>query len=1187
MATTTGNVRKVKEELDKTAISAKQIGTNLGIVETGFAPKGVAGLEPFTSKLVTKQAGIMGIDPKSITTLEKFNASGQLSSVTLKGMTASGKDFGETILVTSTNLSRWQGILPGLNNKLNQLRWSMVNFMFAAAAIGVLASPFILATKLAMDFEVQLKRISAVTGKTVNEIQSSISIIQTGTPFSLKEVSTAYLEFTKAGFSAAEAAKAMPSILNLSISGFLELSEAGKITAQILHQFGLEATETARVVDVMSKAANISAADVQDIGVAMAYVGPVAVSAGISMEELAGSLAILSNAGLRGSRMGTNLRQALSDIIDPSEGAKAAMESMGISFYDSSGKMKSLDEIIRTLTSALNSLETEEERQKALGQIFDIRGATAINSYINLLNEGKGTIEGYTVAVSELGYANEVAAKQMEASSNQLKIFIENMKTALTSGGGFLNTFLGGSLTDINKSFDLIKKGVSGQDLKIKISPDVMAFHQQVMYSILPDRLKGVYDTVNEEVARKTKVGKVVQVLDIPIQTQLDMGAELKKWESMRDTLRKQGRVDIAVSFETALSEYSKVADKISNTEGLGTEEEYKRLGMELIDVFNKQSSIVDEITKTEELRYAQASALTALYDSGTDSLKYSSTELGVTSSIYSNILTKIKEINSLKEKEAKFIEYGKTVPDSIKSAIQKATTELSQTGSMTNILLNVEKIEGMKTAKENAERLFGKIKAEIDFGKLDDRLSELDKIKTKFEEVKKEVVTLTAYNVGYTMFAGMNEVIDSGISLLEVNTNRVIDLETAEKSLKSQLDSKKSTLDSLNSTMTNYKNRLTEVQSTISTLSSERFTGETEYTRLIYLQNRYLMEQKLAGMGVYNVQEFINNSLTKTGDKYNGLVSSMEEVKSLADETTRSYESWQKTIEQFIRSTITAGEDLGVDVTSSVKKYQTLLLGVTNVSQEKGTTAAEQNLEKLKLAYDYYYGGMKEDVKNATMEHEDSVNGVASGSDVIITKLREQWTEQQNLNGVIKNTQSQIDILNKKISDEESALKSVTTEISNLTTKTQQYETSIWKLIDALVEKNRVEQEKRTTVTKPVTSGMSVDYLTPDKLDNIIETVLNERTKQSIFGTPLVKPLVPSITDLLGYSKMANGGIVTSPTRALIGENGPEMVIPLNKSSNFTGGTGTKNFNITINVETNANAEEIAREVKREIMSL
>jgi hypothetical protein len=55
--------------------------------------------------------------------------------------------------------------------------------------------------------------------------------------------------------------------------------------------------------------------------------------------------------------------------------------------------------------------------------------------------------------------------------------------------------------------------------------------------------------------------------------------------------------------------------------------------------------------------------------------------------------------------------------------------------------------------------------------------------------------------------------------------------------------------------------------------------------------------------------------------------------------------------------------------------------------------------------------------------------------------------------------------------------------------------------------------------------------------------------------------------------TKMATGGIVTSPTMALIGEAGPEAVIPLNKA----GGLG---MNITVNAGLVSTPDQIGQDI-------
>jgi hypothetical protein len=57
----------------------------------------------------------------------------------------------------------------------------------------------------------------------------------------------------------------------------------------------------------------------------------------------------------------------------------------------------------------------------------------------------------------------------------------------------------------------------------------------------------------------------------------------------------------------------------------------------------------------------------------------------------------------------------------------------------------------------------------------------------------------------------------------------------------------------------------------------------------------------------------------------------------------------------------------------------------------------------------------------------------------------------------------------------------------------------------------------------------------------------------------------------------MALGGIVTGPTAALIGEAGPEAVIPLSKFDSLAGGN---TYNITVNSGLGSNGAQIGQEI-------
>jgi hypothetical protein len=90
-----------------------------------------------------------------------------------------------------------------------------------------------------------------------------------------------------------------------------------------------------------------------------------------------------------------------------------------------------------------------------------------------------------------------------------------------------------------------------------------------------------------------------------------------------------------------------------------------------------------------------------------------------------------------------------------------------------------------------------------------------------------------------------------------------------------------------------------------------------------------------------------------------------------------------------------------------------------------------------------------------------------------------------------------------------------------------------------------------------------ALDQLTPKLMAKMDALALKMKRKVSIdvIVTEKVNKIITQITGG-GIPKLANGGIVNSPTLALIGESGPEAVVPLSKM----GGAGGGGVNINVN---------------------
>ena len=295
----------------------------------------------------------------------------------------------------------------------------------ATALAGVAAA----AIKVGSDFEAQMSRVQAISGATGDELESlKNQAIQLGadTAFSAKEAAEGMENLAAAGFTTTEIMDAMPGMLNLAAAAGEDLAASSDIAASTLRGFGLEASDAAHVADVLAENANRTNSSVAETGEAMKYVAPLARAAGISMEETAAAIGIMANAGIQGSQAGTTLRGALSRLSKPTDAMAAAMEELGVSFYDSNGKMKSLTEQVGMMRKATEGM-TDEQKNNYLVTLY---GQEALSGMLALMNEGEDTLGDLTDAYETCDGAAEKAAKTMQ----------DNLKGAIEQLGGSAET---------------------------------------------------------------------------------------------------------------------------------------------------------------------------------------------------------------------------------------------------------------------------------------------------------------------------------------------------------------------------------------------------------------------------------------------------------------------------------------------------------------------------------------------------------------------------------------------------------------------------------------------------------------------------------------------------------------------------------------------------------------------------
>ena len=204
------------------------------------------------------------------------------------------------------------------------------------------------------------------------------------------------------------------------------------------------------VRDILTATANNSAQTLIDLSEGLKMAGPQAAAAGDDIRNVAASLGVLANMGIKGSLAGTALRKAYSQFANVDIQGK--LKAIGnIDTIDKSGNLRAMPDIMADIAEVMNKMPSAE-RLAFAEEIFDLRGALAglqlggnieqLRSFIAMLKDVDGVAER-TAAEMEDGIGG--AFRKLEAAAEGVQIsvgriigeamtpYIKKISTMLTS----------------------------------------------------------------------------------------------------------------------------------------------------------------------------------------------------------------------------------------------------------------------------------------------------------------------------------------------------------------------------------------------------------------------------------------------------------------------------------------------------------------------------------------------------------------------------------------------------------------------------------------------------------------------------------------------------------------------------------------------------------------------------------
>ena len=249
----------------------------------------------------------------------------------------------------------------------------------AAATFRMMAQNIGSAIKTFTAFEFQMAKVKAITGATSGDflkLSKSAEDLGRTTFFTAQQVAELQTNYGKLGFTTQEILNAQEATLLLATATGSDLGRAAIVAGAAVRGFGLDASETERVVDVMAVAFTSSAMDIEKWQTSMTKVAPIAKSAGFSIEDTAAMMSKLTDSGIEASIAGTSLRNILLKMQDPNSDLT---KSFGKTIHSFDELVPAMKQFVKEGGSMADIMEVVDLRQAAaFEQMITSADATVI-----------------------------------------------------------------------------------------------------------------------------------------------------------------------------------------------------------------------------------------------------------------------------------------------------------------------------------------------------------------------------------------------------------------------------------------------------------------------------------------------------------------------------------------------------------------------------------------------------------------------------------------------------------------------------------------------------------------------------------------------------------------------------------------------------------------------------------------
>ena len=304
------------------------------------------------------------------------------------------------------------------------------------------------------NFQYQMQQVAAIAGSTSQEFEKLIKKAEHlggTTKYTASQVGEAFQYMAMAGYSTDEMLESIDGTLALSIASGTDLAETTDIVTDYMTALGMEANSTSEFVDKLAATITSSNTNVKQFGMSMKQVASQAGTLGVSMTDLSTAIGLQANAGVKGQKAGTALKNMLANMNSPTEKQADALKKLGFTLDETTGSYLMTTDGVVDLEKNVKHLMQQIDKMgslKASALIGQVVGKEALPGVMALLSRGEeawtelsNTIENSTGKVQFWNECMSITGK----SGAEATALIENMKkvfedTELAASGMNMST---------------------------------------------------------------------------------------------------------------------------------------------------------------------------------------------------------------------------------------------------------------------------------------------------------------------------------------------------------------------------------------------------------------------------------------------------------------------------------------------------------------------------------------------------------------------------------------------------------------------------------------------------------------------------------------------------------------------------------------------------------------------------